>query len=131
MNSNSNNTISMVDNDTYIIINYNFSLNDTFETELCEKKQFFINVHAFLFCFDYFYSKLWLTCTIQLLICIGIVVFNSLVMILMWANSDNITKFDQIIFGHSMIDGITGVVDSSLYQVYCMFGYWPVCKYFI
>jgi hypothetical protein len=121
-----NNTLNKEDNDTYIIIKYNFTANESIE--LCEKKQFFNNIQAFFYCFDYFYCKLWFASTIQLFVCIGIIVFNFLVMLLMWANSDKITKFDQIIFGHSMIDGVTGVVDSSLYQVYCMFGYWPVMK---
>ncbi len=86
----------------YLIIDYGNFTNISYHK--CEIKQTFVNARAFFYCYNYFYEKMWLASTFQFLIVIGTIFFNSLVMILMIENSERISKFDQIIFGHSMVN---------------------------
>ena len=115
MNLSNTTDISIISHSTdaiYVTANYS-----SLTIAECKIRQYFTNVEDFLYCYQYFYSQQWAVSTFGVFLSIGTMICNFMVMILMTLNSERITKFDQIIFGHSMV----GLIAQEFFK-YILFG---------
>lgn len=102
--------------------------NNSINTSIsCLSPQFFDNSHEFFECYAYFLiSQQPVFGIFQILLALGSIIFNSLVLISMIIGSNkHVTCFDQILVGHCIVNGITGLVDIPFYHIFYQFGYWP------
>ena len=100
-----------------------------FTVRNCEELQTFENFTDFFHCYEYFFIKSYYKSLAHWVIIAGSIFFNGLVMILTLIGSTKFTVFDQILFGHCIVDGLTGIIDIPLFHVNDIFGYWPFGKY--
>jgi hypothetical protein len=94
----------------------------------CEQLQTFDNITAFFHCYEYFFIKSNYRSIVHWIIILGSIFFNGLVIFLTSNGSNKFSLFDQILFGHCIVDGLTGIVDIPLFHVNDIFGYWPFGK---
>jgi hypothetical protein len=108
--------------DEYIKYNITMNISDS-----CLSPQLFNKSHEFFECYTFFlFSHQPVFAILQILIPIGVIIFNSLVLISMIIGSNrHVTCFDQILVGHCIVNGITGIVDIPFYHIFYQFGYWP------
>ena len=79
----------------------NFSIeNRTLQLSQCAEPQTFITFDEFFMCFKYFFQKYSLQAVLEILLCIGTVVVNSLVILLISLKPKK-KLFDQIMIGQS------------------------------
>jgi hypothetical protein len=93
----------------------------------CVSPQYFDNSGEFFKCYVYLlFSQQPIFGIFQISLSIGVIIFNALVIISMIIGSNrHATCFDQILVGHCLVNGITGIVDIPFYHIFYQFGYWP------
>ena len=99
------------------------SSNDLFN---CTTPQYFTDLDLFGHCYAYFFLAQTFSSVGQCVLIVGTVSFNSLLIISSWKSSGSNCVFNDILVGHALVDGITGLIDIPLYHIYQRFGYWPL-----
>lgn len=98
----------------------NFALNN------CLVKNFSRNFFELFKCYEYHFCQSVISSVLSILLIVGTIISNSLVIMLIKRNSLKLTIFDKILIGHSIVDGLTGLIAMPFYHIYFVFGYWPL-----
>ena len=98
----------------------NFALNN------CLVKNFSRNFFELFECYEYHFCQSVISSVLSILLIVGTIISNSLVIMLIKRNSLKLTIFDKILIGHSIVDGLTGLIAMPFYHIYFVFGYWPL-----
>ena len=92
----------------------------------CFTKNFSRNFFELFECYEYHFCQSIISSLLSILLIIGTIISNSLVIMLIKRNSLKLTIFDKILIGHSIVDGLTGLIAMPFYHIYFVFGYWPL-----
>jgi hypothetical protein len=92
----------------------------------CSIPQTFTDLNEFLECYRIHFEKNILYSVLSLLLAFCSFFFNALVIALIKRNTLKINTFDQILIGHAVVDGLTGLIDIPFYHLFKIFGYWPL-----
>ena len=92
----------------------------------CDIPQFFESFESFAHCYAYFSSRAIHLPILELFLAFSAFLANLLVVILIYLKPAKINVFDQILIAHSIVDGLTGLVDIPLFHIQDLFGYWPM-----
>ena len=103
------------------ILNYT-TFNQTLN---CTQPQYFDRSDQFFECYHEFLGLDVGTFIAHWLLIIGTVSLNILLVIMSTTPRKNCV-FNDILVGHALVDGLTGLVDIPLYHIYDRFGYWPL-----
>ena len=97
------------------------------DTEMCLQPQAFVSFSTFLNCYGIIFRIKSVECILELSLAFITVVLNSTVVwsILSELKTRPLNMFDQILVGQAIVNGVTGLVDISLYHFCLVFGYWP------
>ena len=103
-------------NPNMLFINTTFNKTILNQSESCIQSQTFYDLNEFFKCYMYFASNMLIETIFQLLLIICTILFNTLVIIILILSKE-ISVFDKIIIGHSIVDGLTGLFDIPLYHI--------------
>lgn len=102
----------------------NFSLNIS-TTESCETQRVINDLNEYFKCYNYFASKYLAKCIFQIALFVTTIILNFIVITLMISKKHKLSVFDQILLGHSIVDGLTALIDMPIYHIYDLFRYFP------
>ncbi len=93
----------------------------------CETLRLITNFDEFSNCYQYFFHINISASILTIILIVATVILNLLVIVFIKKNKKNgLSAFDQILLGHAIVDGLTGLVDVPFYHVYSIFKYWPL-----
>jgi hypothetical protein len=95
----------------------------------CDTPQTFTTFQTFFICYQIQFRQNILESVAGLFIIIGTCSLNFLViLILLRKPASTKSVFDTILMGHSIVDGLTGLVDIPFFHINTIFKYWPLGK---
>lgn len=102
---------------------YNSNLT---EIDYCSEPKSFRSINELFSCYSVLSKNKTVIITLQLLLIVCTVLANLAVFLLKCKNKRSKNVFNLILIGHSIVDGVTGLVDEPLFQIYSLFEYWPM-----
>ena len=102
---------------------YNSNLT---EIDYCSEPKFFRSINELFSCYSALSKNKIVIITLQLLLIVCTVLANLAVFLLKCKTRRSKNIFDLILIGHSIVDGVTGLVDEPLFHIYSLFQYWPM-----
>lgn len=81
--------------------------------------------NSFLSCYRQLYQYRWMLNTLEILLAVLIVAFNTLVIIILARKPTKMSIFDKIMIAHCIVDGLTGLLDVPFFHFAHVLGFWP------
>lgn len=105
-------------------VSFNSSLTHN-HTLNCSHHQY-LSWSDFAFCYELFFQERSAQALTELSVAFFAFLFNLLVIISIVTEEGKTNTFDTILIGHSIVDGLTGLIDIPLFHIKNFFGYWPL-----
>ena len=96
-------------------------------TSLCLIPHTTASIEEFIHCYKFFFKKNVSVALIEIILIIGTVLANLTVGLLIYKHSKRkLTCFDQILIGHAIVEGLTGLIDVPFFHIFNIFDYWAL-----
>jgi hypothetical protein len=95
----------------------------------CDTPHTVLSWNEFFFCYNRSVTRSTVRAVLELLLVVSAILFNLVVIAMIYYNSITWTVFDQILVGHCILQALTAAVDIPFFHIDHMFGYWPLPKF--
>lgn len=86
----------------------------------------YMSMDEFFSCYSKFFQERSAQAMTEISVAVLAFLFNLFVMVSILSQKGKTNKFDTILLGHSIVDGLTGLIDIPLFHIHNFFGYWPL-----
>lgn len=93
---------------------------------ICNDPKSINSIQILFECYKLFAQRKIYLSILELGLVVGIMSANLIVIIFILRKKQPKTIFDKILIGHSIVDGLTGLLDVPYFHIYSLFEFWPM-----